>query len=34
MEVDANTKRESVKMMMTKWVEWERNTKKLYQEMH
>jgi len=27
MDVDANTKREAVKMMMTKWIEWERKTK-------
>lgn len=34
MEVDTTTKREAVKTMMTKWVEWERDTKKLYQEMY
>lgn len=34
MDVDANTKRQAVKMMMEKWVEWERDTKKLYQEMY
>ena len=34
MAVDSNTKRQAVKSMMDKWVEWERNTKKLYQEMY
>ena len=34
MAVDANTKRQAVKSMMDKWVEWERKTKKLYQEMY
>lgn len=34
MEVDANTKRQAVKTMMEKWIEWERDTKKLYQEMY
>lgn len=34
MEVDTNTKRQAVKNMMGKWIEWERDTKKLYQEMH
>ena len=33
MDVDTNTKRNSIKDLMTKWVEWERSTKKLYQEM-
>ena len=33
MDVDANTRRNAVKIMMEKWVEWERATKKLYQEM-
>lgn len=33
MAVDTNTKRNAVKDMMNKWVEWERDTKKLYQEM-
>lgn len=33
MAVDINTKREAVKTLMTKWVEWERTTKKLYQDM-
>ena len=32
-DVDTNTKREAVKTLMTKWVEWEKETKKLYQEM-
>lgn len=32
--VDPNTKRQSVKMMMEKWVAWEQDTKKLYQEMY
>jgi len=30
MAVDVATKRQAVKTMMEKWVEWERNTKKLY----
>jgi len=30
MEVDVSTKRNSVKSMMEKWVQWEKNTKKLY----
>jgi hypothetical protein len=30
MDVDTNTKRNSIKDLMTKWVEWERSTKKLY----
>jgi len=30
MEVDTNTKRNTVKTLMEKWVEWERETKKLY----
>lgn len=34
MAVDAGTKRSAVKTMMEKWVEWERDTKKLYQEMY
>ena len=34
MEVDVSTKRNSVKSMMEKWVQWERNTKKLYQDMY
>lgn len=34
MDVDPGTKRTSVKTMMTKWVEWERETKKLYQDMY
>lgn len=29
MDVDANTKRTAVKEMMQKWVEWEKDTKKL-----
>lgn len=33
MAVDTNTKRNSIKDFMTKWVEWERSTKKLYQDM-
>ena len=34
MAVDVNTKRNAVKTMIEKWVEWERDTKKLYQEMY
>lgn len=33
MAVDTGTKRNAIKELMTKWVEWERSTKKLYQEM-
>ena len=33
MAVDVNTKRSAVKDMMGKWVKWEQDTKKLYQEM-
>lgn len=31
--VDGNTKRTAIKELMKKWVEWEQDTKKLYQEM-
>lgn len=31
--VDTNTKRDAVKNLITKWIEWERSTKKFYQEM-
>ena len=31
--VDTGTKRNAVKELMEKWVEWEQSTKKLYQEM-
>lgn len=31
--VDGNTKRNAVKELMTKWAEWERDTKNFYQEM-
>lgn len=34
MAVDANTKRTAVKDLMTKWVGWEQDTKKLYQDMY
>lgn len=34
MAVDVATKRQAVKTMTEKWVEWERNTKKLYQDMY
>ena len=34
MAVDANTKRQATQTMMKKWVEWEQETKKLYQEMY
>ena len=33
MAVDVGTKRNSIKDLMNKWVEWKRSTKKLYQEM-
>lgn len=32
--VDTNTKRSSTKELMNKWVEWERDTKKLYEQMY
>lgn len=32
-DVDTNTKRNAIKDLMTKWVEWERDTKKCYSEM-
>lgn len=31
--VDLNTKRTAVKDLVTKWIDWERKTKKFYQEM-
>lgn len=31
-DVDANTRRSSVKDLMTKWIDWEHSTKLLYQE--
>ena len=31
--IDAGTKRNSVKELMGKWVDWEKSTKKFYQEM-
>ena len=34
MAVDTNTKRQATQNMMKKWVDWERETKKLYQEMY
>lgn len=33
-DVDPGTKRNSVKIGLTKWVEWERDTKKLYEQMY
>lgn len=33
-EVDTNTKRNAVKTAFTKWVEWEKGTKDLYQKMY
>lgn len=33
-DVDASTKKSAVKAGLTKWVEWERDTKKLYQQMY
>lgn len=32
-DVDTNTKRQAVKMMMDKWASWEQTTKILYQDM-
>ena len=34
MDVDTNTKRQAVKTMMEKWVQWERDTKALYEKMY
>lgn len=33
-DVDANTKRNAIKTGLTKWVTWERETKKLYERMY
>lgn len=33
-DVDADTKKNGVKSGLTKWVEWERDTKKLYEQMY
>ena len=33
MAVDSGTKRSAIKDLMSKWVEWEKQTKKLYQDM-
>ena len=33
MAIDAGTKRRLIKDLMTKWIEWEKKTKKLYQDM-
>lgn len=33
-DVDTATRKNAVKIGLTKWVEWERDTKKFYQEMH
>ena len=32
--VDIATKRKSIKELMTKWIQWEKDTKKLYEEMY
>ena len=34
MAIDANTKRTATQEFMKKWIEWERKTKKLYQDMY
>lgn len=34
MDVDINTKRQSTKDLMTKWIEWEKQTKTLYTQMY
>lgn len=31
MDVDAGTKRNSIRELMTKWIQWEKSTKELYQ---
>lgn len=33
MDVDVNTKRNSIKDLMTKWIDWEKSTKELYQSL-
>ena len=33
-DVDVSTKKNAVKSGLTKWVEWERDTKKLYEQMY
>lgn len=33
-QVDVSTRRNSVKELMTKWIEWEKETKKLYEKMY
>ena len=33
-DVDANTKKNAVRIGLTKWVDWERDTKKLYEHMY
>ena len=32
--VDAQTKRNAIKELIIKWIEWEKDTKKLYEEMY
>ena len=32
--VDVNTKRQAIKDLLSKWVNWEKETKKLYEEMY
>ena len=32
--VDVGTKRNGIKELLTKWIEWEKETKKLYEEMY
>ena len=32
--IDINTKRSSIKDLVGKWIEWEKDTKKLYEEMY
>ena len=32
--VDVGTKRSAIKDLMTKWIDWEKETKKLYEEMY
>ena len=32
--VDVGTKRNGIKELLTKWIEWEKDTKKLYEEMY
>lgn len=34
LEVDNNTRKQAIKMLMEKWIEWEKETKEFYQSMY